>query len=457
MEQNKAHLKVKHLSDKVYDVEIELSASILDLKAVLNEISGVPATDQKLIFKGKMLKDSDILSAVGISDGCALHMVQTKAGPTTAKPTDTFQGTSNTSTTQSTSNVGVPSNMSAGGFGMLNQFGFAPTTNANNNNANNPYASMMNNPMMQSMMQNLLSNPDMLRNMINNNPMLKQMVDNNPELQTALNDPAMLQMMSDPQVINAAMGMMNRGGGMGGLGAMMGNQGSFPSPGGNPTSTQSTDSTNTSGTQTSTQQQGNLGGFGGGSNPFGNMLGDPNMLANLQQMLGGGGGFGGGFGGFGQQQQQQQQNPSNTGTAGTAGTAGTTGTAGVQNPNPNMFNPFMFGNMGGFGGMGGFGQQQQQQGQGTTGTSGTGTTGTTGTQNPNPNPFMSNPFLGGFGGRGFNMPQADNRPPEEKFAVQLTQLEGMGFVNKEVNIQALTASNGNVDAAVERILGMIGN
>lgn len=66
--------------------------------------------------------------------------------------------------------------------------------------------------------------------MINSNPFLKQMVDNNPEMATALNDPAMMQMMADPQVINAAMGMMNRMGNNP-LGSMMGGTGSFPAPG----------------------------------------------------------------------------------------------------------------------------------------------------------------------------------------------------------------------------------
>jgi len=52
MEANKINIKIKHLTDKVYDVEIEEGASILDLKATLAGITGVPATDQKLIFKG---------------------------------------------------------------------------------------------------------------------------------------------------------------------------------------------------------------------------------------------------------------------------------------------------------------------------------------------------------------------------------------------------------------------
>ena len=55
-----------------------------------------------------------------------------------------------------------------------------------------------------------------------------------------------------------------------------------------------------------------------------------------------------------------------------------------------------------------------------------------------------------------NNQPADNRPAEEKFKTQLEQLEVMGFVNKETNLQALVATNGNVDAAVERILNMLG-
>jgi ubiquilin len=437
MEANKISIKIKHLSDKVYDVDIESTASILELKAVLADISGVPATDQKLIFKGKMLKDSDILNQVGVESGSALHMVQTKAAPTTGGTGTTKATESSTTqpTTQPTnaSGFGIPTNMSSGGFGLLNELGFGT---GGNNNANNPYAAMMQNPMFQQMMQSMLSNPELMRNMINSNPMLKQMVDNNPELQTALNDPQMLQMMSDPQVMQAAMGMAGRMGNNP-LGAMMGGQGSFPSPGGQSgtsgTTGTTTENAGTSGTGTITQNtqgtqggfgQGGFGGFGGlggfggfgGQNPYASLMNDPNFMNNLNSMLGGGGGFGG-FGGFGQNQNQQGSTGGTTGTTGTSGT----GNTGTQQQQPNMFNPFF--NPWGFGGMGGFGQNQGQ---------------------------------GGFGNFGGLYQQADNRPAEEKFKTQLEQLEAMGFTNKEVNIQALTQTGGNVDAAVERLLSMIG-
>lgn len=43
-------------------------------------------------------------------------------------------------------------------------------------------------------------------------------------------------------------------------------------------------------------------------------------------------------------------------------------------------------------------------------------------------------------------------PPEERFRNQLSQLQTMGFINTEANIQALTATFGDVNAAIERLL-----
>ncbi|CAO3698800.1 unnamed protein product [Rhizopus microsporus] len=43
----------------------------------------------------------------------------------------------------------------------------------------------------------------------------------------------------------------------------------------------------------------------------------------------------------------------------------------------------------------------------------------------------------------------DTRPPEERFQVQLQQLNEMGFWDAAKNIRALTATGGNVNAAIE--------
>ncbi|KAK0421540.1 hypothetical protein EV421DRAFT_1747781 [Armillaria borealis] len=59
--------------------------------------------------------------------------------------------------------------------------------------------------------------------------------------------------------------------------------------------------------------------------------------------------------------------------------------------------------------------------------------------------------LGGFGAA--PTAPADTRSPEERFQVQLQQLQDMGFTNASQNVRALLATGGNVHSAIEYILG----
>lgn len=43
--------------------------------------------------------------------------------------------------------------------------------------------------------------------------------------------------------------------------------------------------------------------------------------------------------------------------------------------------------------------------------------------------------------------------PEVRFQQQLEQLSAMGFLNREANLQALIATGGDINAAIERLLG----
>uniref|UniRef100_A0A1B6C8K6 UBA domain-containing protein n=1 Tax=Clastoptera arizonana TaxID=38151 RepID=A0A1B6C8K6_9HEMI len=49
-------------------------------------------------------------------------------------------------------------------------------------------------------------------------------------------------------------------------------------------------------------------------------------------------------------------------------------------------------------------------------------------------------------------PNPSSQPPEERYRSQLDQLTAMGFVNREANLQALIATFGDINAAVERLL-----
>lgn len=54
-------------------------------------------------------------------------------------------------------------------------------------------------------------------------------------------------------------------------------------------------------------------------------------------------------------------------------------------------------------------------------------------------------FAGGSG--------AATQTPEVRFQQQLEQLSAMGFINREANLQALIATGGDINAAIERLLG----
>ena len=47
---------------------------------------------------------------------------------------------------------------------------------------------------------------------------------------------------------------------------------------------------------------------------------------------------------------------------------------------------------------------------------------------------------------------ADNRPPEERYATQLQQLNEMGFYDFDRNVQALRRTGGSVNGAIEYLL-----
>jgi len=66
------------------------------------------------------------------------------------------------------------------------------------------------------------------------------------------------------------------------------------------------------------------------------------------------------------------------------------------------------------------------------------------------NPFM-NPLL--FPGANSNVSN-DNVDPKIKYKEQNEKLKDMGFINDDLNFEVLAKTNGNVDAAVERLLNM---
>lgn len=292
--------------------------------------------------------------------------------------------------------------------------------------------SMLENPQFQSQINEALQNPAMIDMMIQQNPMLRDM---GPMARQMLESPEVRRMLTDPNHIRQMMQMqraMGMGGGMGGESA-------FPAPGATNTTPQGAQ-----GTQ-GTQQQ------NASPNPFGQMPQNP--MGNPFAALFGGNPFANPAAGNNQPAgTQADQNTTERPAAGEGQTPEGT-QAQAQNPFASLLNPALFGN-GGQGGQGGINPFNPQQ-----------------------NPFLrdpalmsqimqaiggqhggggapgANPFAGLFGGGGFGSPQPpDNRPPEERYADQLRQLNDMGFFEFERNIEALRRAGGSVQGAVEYLL-----
>ncbi|XP_077864586.1 ubiquilin-1-like [Saccoglossus kowalevskii] len=86
-----------------------------------------------------------------------------------------------------------------------------------------------------------------------------------------------------------------------------------------------------------------------------------------------------------------------------------------------------------------------------TSTSTTSSTAPSSQQQPDMSQLMAQMMqtLAGMGGTGM----MSGQPPEERFRVQLEQLNAMGFIDREANIRALQQTGGDLNAAIERLLG----
>lgn len=432
--------KVKTSGDHTHTITMAESATVLDLKNKLatEAYENIAVERQRLIYSGRVLKNDDTLGSYKIKPNNTIHMVKSAASNPTPQPVNAASSTP--------TSTGVPTNMAAGtannplanltgaryaghGINMPGMDMFGPDGGMSGPMMDEDSISrMMENPNVQQQMNEALNNPDFINMMIESNPMLR----NVPNAREILQSPFMRQMMTNPEMMRSAMRMQRT--------MQPGGNSAFPAPGATdttPSGSAATDGGNNANAQ---------GGQGQPPNPFGG--------PSLADMMGGMGGQGGtGQGGQGMDalfnMMRAGQGAAATGQAPNQGAGATTegttaqgqgqgqgqGQEGAQQ-NPFAGNPFaaLLGGGGGAGGAGagGFGGL------------------------PPPNPEMMQQMLqmlgGGGGGAGAAPAPADNRPPEERYADQLRQLNDMGFFDFDRNVAALRRSGGSVQGAIEYLL-----
>ncbi|KAF8410306.1 hypothetical protein HHK36_002832 [Tetracentron sinense] len=529
-----------------FSVQIGLESMVGVFKAVLAQRCDIPAEQQRLIYKGRILKDDQTLESyglqeflltgddLGLQEDHTVHMVRgfAQATSTNTAIAANFGGPN----TNPGVARGVGSNEGGGigggglgaslfpgvgvnglgGSGVSGLFGsglpeFEQVQQQLTQNPN-----MMREIMSMPVMQNLMNNPDLMRNLIMNNPQMREIIDRNPDLAHILNDPSTLRQTLEaarnPELMREMMrntdrAMSNIESSPEGFNMLRRMYETVQEPFLNAT-TMAGDSGNDMGSNPFAALLGNQGGVQArerSTNPSstasetttGSPVPNTNPLPNPWNIAGGGGA---------QTNPTTRSNPAVDARATAIGGLGALGLPEMehmfggmqdaslanqfmQNPamsqmmqsllsNPQYMNQIL--------GLNPqlrsmldsnsqlremmqnpeflrqltspetmqqvlalqqslLSRQQLMQESGQAG-------GGTGTPNNMGLDMLMNMF-GGLGAGGLTVPNTSDVPPEQLYATQLSQLQEMGFFDTQENIRALSATAGNVHAAVERLLG----
>nr|DAD41809.1 TPA_asm: hypothetical protein HUJ06_016132 [Nelumbo nucifera] len=194
-----------------FSVQVNLESTVGAFKTVLAQNCDIPAEQQRLIYKGRILKDDQTLESYGLQAEHTVHMVRgfapsastnTAAASNVGGPNTTTGVTRGVSSTEGGGFGGVGLGTSLfpgfginglGGSGASGLFGaglpeFEQVQQQLTQNPN-----MMREIMNMPVIQNLMNNPDLMRNLIMSNPQMRDIIDRNPDLAHILNDPSTLR------------------------------------------------------------------------------------------------------------------------------------------------------------------------------------------------------------------------------------------------------------------------
>ncbi|KAK9677447.1 hypothetical protein RND81_11G143400 [Saponaria officinalis] len=194
-----------------FSVRTTLDSSVGNFKAVVAQNSDVPAEQQRLIYKGRILKDDQTLASYGLQADHTIHMVRGFAPSGLNTPATGNSGTPGTTpaaaaapTATTTEAGGLPGSglgaslfpglglggLGGTGAGLLGA-GIPDLEQMQQQLNQNP--NMMRDIMNMPAIQSLMNDPDLMRNLIMNNPQMREIIDRNPELGHILNDPSILR------------------------------------------------------------------------------------------------------------------------------------------------------------------------------------------------------------------------------------------------------------------------
>ncbi|KAK2452202.1 ubiquitin domain-containing protein CIP73 [Trifolium repens] len=104
------HLNIKTLDSRIYTFQVHKNMPVsLFKEKIANEI-GVPVSQQRLIFRGKVLKDEHVLSEYHVENGHTLHLVERQPSQSQTPGTGSGETTSTTGNRGNDVGSGAPRN-----------------------------------------------------------------------------------------------------------------------------------------------------------------------------------------------------------------------------------------------------------------------------------------------------------------------------------------------------------
>ncbi|XP_017436830.1 ubiquitin domain-containing protein DSK2b isoform X5 [Vigna angularis] len=201
------NINVRCSNGSKFSVQTSVDSIVSSFKDLVARNCDVPVEQQRLIYKGRILKDDQTLRSYGLEADHTVHLVRgfvhtNSTGGTTTSSTDTNTATNNArdAVANEGGSLGGPGfgaslfpglGINGTGGNALFGDGFPDLEQMQQPFLSNPnlVREIMNSPAMQ----NLMNNPEIVRNLIMNNPQMQELMDRNPELAHILNDPSTLR------------------------------------------------------------------------------------------------------------------------------------------------------------------------------------------------------------------------------------------------------------------------
>ncbi|KAK4416900.1 Ubiquitin domain-containing protein DSK2b [Sesamum alatum] len=192
-----------------FAVQVKLNSTVEFFKSILAQKCEIPLQQQRLIYKGRILKDDQTLQSYGLDADHTVHLVR---GFATAAPADSAATTgtgARSANPISTTDGGSDQGGSLGGSGARSSlfpglglnglgngnglFGIALPEMEQMQQQLTQNPNMIRDVLNMPLVRNLMNDPETIRNLIVNNPQMREIIDRNPELAHILNDPATLR------------------------------------------------------------------------------------------------------------------------------------------------------------------------------------------------------------------------------------------------------------------------